>query len=60
MLEVEQLELEQELKMKEQREKDRLIPEIERFQKMIADMHKTIANNEIAIEKEQEKTVELG
>lgn len=27
---------------------------------MIADMHKTIANNEISIEKEQEKTVELN
>ena len=46
--------------MKEQNERERLIPEIERYEKMIEDMKKSILNNEAAVEKEQARTEELN
>ena len=58
-LELDKQDLHNEIRMKEQREKDRLIPEIERYRKMIEMMKLDIINNETAIEKEQERTIEL-
>ena len=46
--------------MKVQREKDKLIPEIEKYQQMIEAMHREIADNEVSIQKETEKTEELN
>ena len=47
------------MKMKEQREKERLLPEIERFKQLIDSTHKSIADNEASIEKENQKTIDL-
>ena len=46
--------------MKEQGDRDRLIPEIKRYQEMIADMKNNIAASEVAIEKEAANQVELN
>lgn len=40
--------------MREQAEKDRLIPEIERFKKLIEEQHQGIADNDLAIEQENQ------
>ena len=45
--------------MKEQREKERLLPEIDRYRRLIDDVHKQIETNETCIEKENQKTVDL-
>ena len=50
--ELEKENLQMELMKKEQDEKDRLVPEIDRFRKMIEDMHNNIRINEVNIEKE--------
>ena len=52
LLEVEQDDLEANIKMKEQDERDRLKPEIKRYQEMIDEMHNSIAISKVAIEKE--------
>lgn len=45
--------------MKEQKEKDRLIPEIERYKKLIMETELAITNNNKAIAQEQEKAIDL-
>lgn len=46
--------------MKEQGDRDRLIPEIKRYEEMIADMKNNIAASEVAIEKEAANQIELN
>ena len=58
-LEMEKTELEQEIEMKKKQEKDKLIPEIERYRKLISEAHLAIKQNDIQIEKESQKSVEL-
>ena len=60
LLEVEKDDLETNIKMKEQNDRDRLIPEIKRYEDMIADMRNNIAQSEVAIEKEAANTAELN
>lgn len=47
LLEVEQDDLETNIKMKEQDERERLKPEIKRYQEMIDDMHNSIAVSKV-------------
>ena len=46
--------------MNAQSRKDQLVPEIERYIQMIADMKLSIAQNDTSLEKEAEKTAELN
>jgi len=45
--------------MKEQKEKDRLIPEIEKYKRLIMETELDIVNNDKWISKEQNKSAEL-
>ena len=54
-LEVEKGELQLEIQMNEKDRKDKLVPEIKRYQDLIAHMHESIAQNEVSINKESEK-----
>lgn len=58
-LDEEQSELQKAISNREAEEKARLVPEIERCQQRIADMHAEIAKNEEAIENENGKSATL-
>ena len=45
--------------MKEQKEKDRLIPEIDKYKRLIEETKLDIFNNDKQITKEQDKSTEL-
>ena len=45
--------------MKEQKEKDRLIPEIDKYKRLIEETKLDIFNNDKQIAKEQDKSTEL-
>lgn len=58
-LEVDEQDLISSIKMKEQNERDRLRPEIVRFEEMIKQMQLQIEDGSKSIEKEEEKNTEL-
>ena len=60
LLEVEKDDLETNIKMKEQDERERLRPEIKRYEDMINDMRNNIAMSEVSIEKETANNAELN
>ena len=47
------------MRLKEEKEKDRLIPEIEKYKRLIMETELDILNNDKAIAKEQDKAVDL-
>jgi len=59
-LEVEKDEIELELKRKEKNEKDRLLPEIEKYRNLILEMEKDIIKNNDTIAKENNDNTELN
>ena len=59
LLELEEQDLVQSIKMKEQNERDRLRPEIVRFEEMIKQMQLQIEDGSKSIQKEEEKNHEL-
>ena len=59
-LEVEKDEIELELKRKEKNEKDRLLPEIEKYRNLILEMEKDIIKNNDTIAKENENNADLN
>jgi len=59
-LEVEKDEIEMELKRKEKNEKDRLLPEIEKYKRLIMEMELDIINNDKVIAKETNSNAELN
>ena len=59
-LEVEKDEIELELKRKEKNEKDRLLPEIEKYRNLILEMEKDIIKNNDTIAKENDNNADLN
>jgi len=58
-LENERTDLEQDLELKKQREKDRILPEIEKINRLITDMDAEIAQNEQRVATQEKSNSDL-